>query len=244
MYETDVFISYKRVDASFATELKSRLEAKNHIVWLDQYIPYGREWRATINNHLENTLLVVVVTSPDSMTSAYVTYEWCYACLTLGKDFHWIQIAECDMEKGMFGLLMDKRQAPLRCSSNNPTDDEWERVISSVENRLTGIKSIRQAGELLLDLNKSDDLQKGAAEHLGKVNDPFHVPLARQILLKGLKKHTRTTGKVSGEIVRALSNMGDLSVIPYLITFLDQKHEDEIDAAAKALLRNIAEQNS
>lgn len=245
MDETDVFISYKREEKHFALELKSRLEAKKYVVWMDEYIPYGREWRKEIDKHLEDTLLVVVITSPASMRSAYVTYEWCYACRTLGKDFHWIEIADCPPDDGMYGLLTDKRQRPLKCNSAMPTDDEWRKVISSVESRLIGIKGIRRAGEILINRKKPQPQQTKAAQRLGRVKNPFHQPLARKYLLAGLRVHTRTTGLVSGPIVEALWNLGDISAIPYLIQFLDTEdgHENEIDDSAKALLKTLVGQN-
>lgn len=243
MYDTDVFISYKREEKSFALELKARLAKKKYKVWMDQNIAYGEKWRAAIDKHLENTILLVLITSPESMRSAYITYEWSYACLALGKDFHWIQIADCDKDKGMFGLLMDSRNAPLVVSGSSPTATEWKTIIKSIEDRLANIKKIREAGEILADEHKGY-LAPSAAEELGKVSNPFHIPLARQMLLKGLKTHTRTSGAVSGPIVRALSKMGDLSAIPYLITFLETKHETEIDDEARALLHKLIAQYS
>jgi hypothetical protein len=236
MNETDVFISYKREDRPFALELKFRLEGKDYQIWIDQDIEYGREWRREINSRLENTLLVVVVTSKASMTSAYVTYEWCYACLAHEKDFHWIQIEQFEPNHGMFGLLMDKRQTPFLCNTRTPSEIEWEAIISSIETRLIGIKEIRQAGRILSDLHKTRDEQKEAAERLGQVTNQFHKPLALQILLEGLLVHTRTTGYVSGPIVTSLWKLADLSAIPYLIAFLKQKHEDDIDNSAKELI--------
>jgi hypothetical protein len=140
MYETDVFISYKRQDKEFASELTNKLIAKGYKVWLDiTNIPYGRDWRTNINKALEGTILVVVVTSPLSMQSAYVTYEWSYASLALMKDFHWIEIDKCGMDDGMYGLLIDKRQQPIPYSSKLPQDEEWNKIIESVENRLFGV---------------------------------------------------------------------------------------------------------
>jgi len=245
MYETDVFISYKREEPAVPTELKSRLEAKGYKVWMDVEIGFGEKWRAKIDKYLQNTMLVIVITSPASMASAYVTYEWTYGCLSLGKEFYWVQIAHCDKDKGMFGLLMDNHQLPFEVSSTTPPENEWEKLVEDIENRhLKGLKRIREAGEILSDTHRGEFVQ--AAIDLGKVTNPYHIPLARQMLLRGLKTHTYTSGEASRPIAQALNNpnISDLSAIPYLINFLKETHEPDIDNTAKTLLDRLIGQNS
>jgi TIR domain len=242
VYESDVFISYQRDSTEFVSELSIKLSERGYMVWWDKHISYGREWRTDIDHHLEGTQLIVVVTEPNSMKSAYVTYEWCYALLGLKKDFHWIQIEDCNLDEGMYGLLISKLQSPIRVPRNHPSEEDWQRVVESFDQRLTGIKEIRKQGKVLANLKEIDIFQVEAAEFLGSVNDPFHVTLARQLLHTGLKIHFTTNGKVQRAIIKALEKVGDSTTIPYLISYLKTDHEEDIMRDTRALIAMLADE--
>jgi CheY-like chemotaxis protein len=78
-----VFISYASHDAIFADLARMKLLAANIQVWLDQgALRAGAEWRNAIDEGISSSHVVVVVVTPSSCKSAYVTYEWAFA---LGK---------------------------------------------------------------------------------------------------------------------------------------------------------------
>ena len=103
----DVFISYSHHNRSFAEKLQLKLHhAGIKDTWMDNRIPNGAFWRPEIDRNLDAASLIVVVVSPKSMKSAYVTYEWCYSWFKRKKelyDLYWIYLLECKNKVGMFG---------------------------------------------------------------------------------------------------------------------------------------------
>ena len=74
-----VFISYCREDRKFAKGCQIRL-AENHLTaWRDDSIPGGEDWRSQIDNAIKEAFALIVVITPASKRSEYVTYEWAYA---------------------------------------------------------------------------------------------------------------------------------------------------------------------
>lgn len=74
------FLSYSRKDMRFAKTLKSELEKKGHIVWMDKdCIEVGENYQTAIDDAIESALAVILVMSPDAKQSEYVTYEWAFA---------------------------------------------------------------------------------------------------------------------------------------------------------------------
>lgn len=239
----DVFISYKREDSNFAEELQSRIQFAGRTVGIDKSIPYGRLWREEINLRLDNAGLVVLIVSSLSMQSAYVTYEWCYSWFKYEKDLHLIQIEDCNKDEGMFGLLMDYRNAPIKCSKT-PTESEWQTIINSIESRLNGWEELKNAGKTLTTRGMPHPAQEGAARKLGQVRDRFHVPFARRFLLEGLRVNMNGYGGVQRETIASLEQIGDASAIPGLVRFCSIEHEREITERAEALIKRLAEQNT
>lgn len=78
-----VFISYSSSDSIFADLAKMKLKEAGIHVWLDSgELRAGEEWRDAIDRGISLTDVVVVVLTPRSCESPYVTYEWGFA---LGK---------------------------------------------------------------------------------------------------------------------------------------------------------------
>jgi CheY-like chemotaxis protein len=76
----EVFISYASRDAIFADLAKMKLQAAGIEVWLDQgALRAGAEWRMAIDEGLSSANVVLVVITPQSCKSPYVTYEWAFA---------------------------------------------------------------------------------------------------------------------------------------------------------------------
>ncbi len=76
---TRVFISYSRVDEGFARRLATDLDRLGAEVWIDvDDIPPGANWSTAIQQGLDTCDALVLVISPDSMTSKNVEDEWQY----------------------------------------------------------------------------------------------------------------------------------------------------------------------
>lgn len=85
-----VFISYSREDHDFVENLCNRLRGIDIDPWADtDRIDAGTEWRREVDEGLLGAKAVVVVLSPESTHSNYVTYEWAFA---IGADIPVIPI--------------------------------------------------------------------------------------------------------------------------------------------------------
>src|SRR5688500_15289845 len=74
-----VFISYKHDDAHFVDSLREKLKTAGIETWVDSDIDPGEEWKAKIDEAIQSSFAVIVVVTPESHRSPYVTYEWSYA---------------------------------------------------------------------------------------------------------------------------------------------------------------------
>ena len=84
------FISYAHDDNDFAELLRIRLEEAEIKVWIDNSnIKAGTNWRESIDNAIRGSIGIILIMSPASLNSQYVTYEWAYA---LGLDKHLIPL--------------------------------------------------------------------------------------------------------------------------------------------------------
>jgi hypothetical protein len=74
---TRIFISYDRADDGFAHRIADDLRANGFNVWRDvDDIPVGVEWETVTNTALKQCDVMLLVISPDSMTSDCVAHQW------------------------------------------------------------------------------------------------------------------------------------------------------------------------
>ncbi len=77
---SQTFISYASEDAIYAQLVMAKLKEAGLQVWLDQGdLRGGDEWRDAIDQGISDSDAMLVLVSPDSVKSPYVTYEWGYA---------------------------------------------------------------------------------------------------------------------------------------------------------------------
>lgn len=75
-----VFISYNQADADFAAVMMMRLEKEGFDTWIDKgRLRPGVDWSDEIDRSILTAFAMVLVISPDSRASEYVTYEWGFA---------------------------------------------------------------------------------------------------------------------------------------------------------------------
>jgi tetratricopeptide (TPR) repeat protein len=76
---SQVFVSYAHVDDYFVPALKERLHDYFDL-WIDAAnLAAGRNWRDEIDRAIKESFAVLVIITPESCESKYVTYEWSYA---------------------------------------------------------------------------------------------------------------------------------------------------------------------
>jgi len=73
----NIFMSYSRREVGFVDQLTSRLEKAGFRVWLDyrSLIP-GSPWKTQIDKGLDESEVILLVVSKESMASKYVELEW------------------------------------------------------------------------------------------------------------------------------------------------------------------------
>ena len=72
-----IFISYNQEDADFAAVLMTNLEKDGFDTWMDKSrLRAGSDWSQEIDQGIFTAMAVVLVMSPNSRASEYVTYEW------------------------------------------------------------------------------------------------------------------------------------------------------------------------
>lgn len=73
------FISHAKEDGDFAENLKSRMAEVGFVGWIDiDVLEAGTDWRKEIDEAILSSGAVILILSPDSKASEYVTYEWAF----------------------------------------------------------------------------------------------------------------------------------------------------------------------
>ncbi len=73
------FISHAKEDGDFAENLKWRMASKGFEGWIDvDVLEAGMDWRHEIDDAIVDSYAVILILSPDSKVSEYVTYEWAF----------------------------------------------------------------------------------------------------------------------------------------------------------------------
>lgn len=74
--DVGVFISYSREDRFIAETLSNRLQEIGYVPWVDfEEIRGGDEWKQRIEQALMHSAALIVLLTPSSVTSNWVTYE-------------------------------------------------------------------------------------------------------------------------------------------------------------------------
>lgn len=78
--EAKFFISHAKEDGDFAENLKGRMKEIGLIGWIDtDVLEAGVDWRTEIDEAILDSHALILILSPDSKSSEYVTYEWAFA---------------------------------------------------------------------------------------------------------------------------------------------------------------------
>jgi hypothetical protein len=91
-----IFISHATDDDAFVSLLASQLSNKGFTVWADSDLDAGMPWADSIEKAIQESSSVVVVLTPESCNSAYVTFEWAYAW-GCGKPLIPLLVRECEL---------------------------------------------------------------------------------------------------------------------------------------------------
>jgi hypothetical protein len=81
---TRLFVAHAHRDRQLFADIHQVLQRSGYQVWYDQQPRPGADWRAEIDSAIYNADAVLVLVTPASLDSIYVTYEWSLA-LGMGK---------------------------------------------------------------------------------------------------------------------------------------------------------------
>jgi hypothetical protein len=150
-----VFISYKHEEHShsFVAQLIDKLRESDLEFWTDKHISGGREWRKEIDQALELAFAVIVVLTPESAISPYVTYEWAYA-MGLGRTILPVLL------DGSLSDLHPKIE-PLQYHDFRKRKDPWKDLIEDL---------IKEKSRLLNQPNSDRDSYEATPKRTSALN--------------------------------------------------------------------------
>lgn len=120
-----VFISYSRRDEDVARALRDRLGDASIDCFIDtSKVRTGDDWRGKISRALDDSMLVVVVCTKNSVDSHEVTSEWAYAA---GRG---LTIVPVIYEPGL--SLPAGLEAFDRLDFVDPAHRQWDRLVSRI----------------------------------------------------------------------------------------------------------------
>ncbi len=129
-----VFLSYSADDRATAASLVDALKANGARVWWDQELQLGEQWATEIKRALKEADVVLVLVTPSSVESHWVTYEWSSA---LARTTTVIPV----VSGGSFELL----QGPLASLQAVEYRQGEPESLQALMRQLRDLKSSRQA---------------------------------------------------------------------------------------------------
>ena len=143
----DVFLSYKREDATRVGKLVAALREAGLEVWWDEDIPPSAPWEATIEKSLADAKAVIVCWSPTSVTSENVRSE----ARVAREDGRLIQVF---LKRCSPPLFFGERQGVDLSKWRGNADDQRVRTIAETARKIA-------AGERVeTDMGAADDVRR------------------------------------------------------------------------------------
>lgn len=145
-----VFISYASKDSIFADLTKMKLKEAGIRVWLDHgELRGGDEWRDSIDRGINRSDMMLVILTPSSCESPYVTYEWGFA---LGKG------------KKVIPILLEDSQIHPRLEVlqyldfRDPRSGPWDELFEEIKKN-ANVNNAKNSSTLVRDMT-AEDLQE------------------------------------------------------------------------------------
>jgi HEAT repeat protein len=120
-----VFLSYSHKDNDFAQLLRIELQNSGIPSWLatDDIKP-GEDWKTEIDDAINNSFALIVIISPESDRSKYVTYEWALA-YGLGVPIIPILYKHLEFPQKLHPRLESLQYEDFTINTNRP----WHRIV-------------------------------------------------------------------------------------------------------------------
>lgn len=192
-----VFVSYSTKNAVFADFVVLKLDALGIAVWLDAGdLRGGEEWRSSIDRGIAKSHAMIVILTPASCASSYVTYEWGFA-LGMKKKVIPILFEDCKVHPRLEAIqhldFRDHRNAPwdvlaseIKDAEQHASDDS--KVMSVAQMSSDDLKEIIASAVALASAtakssgqaSKLKDFSRAAESVVGAVSRSGHRDSFRQ----------------------------------------------------------------
>jgi HEAT repeat protein len=252
-----IFISYSHVDKDFVEKLVEHCQKANIDVWLDNNdLKAGESWTAQIDEAITNASAMILILSPSSSVSPYVTYEWAFAkglgkkiipviCESINRDTH--LETEIDRMKQQYWVKLPKPQIHpyfiivshyIDLSVQNNTPQNWQKLISQIRevlgNFLLTNLSPYAPDEVKIaytDLKSSEGIKRNdAILSLSLIKSPY----AEDALILALDHEYPDVRYWSAE---KLGKKRSIKAIPALIKCVSDENDDVRGYAVEALIK-------
>lgn len=212
-----VFISYSHQDHDFAQLLRTELQNAGISTWLAlENIKPGEDWKGEIDEAIKNSFALIVIISPASDQSKYVTYEWALA-YGFGIPIIPILYKRLNAPQKPHPRLESLQYEDFTTSRNRP----WYRIIQ----RLNEIQAeylrreqrdpkIEEAIQALDDWDPAKIVR--AAGMLGRRKVLSAIPKLDRLL----EEESDTEVQVSA--LKALGEIGSSQAINRIVSFVDK----------------------
>ena len=187
---TQVFISYASENAVFAELLKMKLDHAGIDVWLDHgKLRGGDEWRDSIDSGISQSQIMLVIVTPKSCESAYVTYEWGFA---LGKGRKVIPILLEDSE------IHPRLEVLQYRDFRDPISGPWTKLLEEIREHASKPEE-NQVPHLIRDMTSADlqeiivgavALANATAKSTGKPAEAADISLAAGSVADAVQRST------------------------------------------------------
>ncbi len=228
-----VFISYKHEDVEFANILIRQIQNAGFKVWIDaEQIRAGENWREAINLAIRDAFALVLVMTPETKSSEYVTYEWAFA---LGAGVKIIPAmlrpTQVHPQLDMLQYLdfTDRAQSPWDKLFHRLFEIQGQYQPSTVAVSRDAPPAVKKAVDALDSHNAEE--RRGALKSLAQMDHP-----AAYMALVGAVRHPVRDVRIDAAFVLTRqANHQDAAAVPGL---LDAISDDDVrirSAAIKAL---------
>lgn len=219
--EISIFISYSRTDRIFVDRLQADLWARGFDVWVDRSrLEGGQQWNAEIERAIAERRIMVLVLSPEAVTSVPVENEYTFA-LAQGKLVIPLFLRVCPIPAQLQSLhiLIDFANKPYEIGlkglinailypdvSLNADSNELYRRAAEAKRR----GDLETAAFLLQHILDRDSSAMGGlvAEDLRQLDEQLYMP--RYQRLRQEAEEARLNGEYSREVfaLQALLDLG------------------------------------
>lgn len=183
-----VFISYSTKNAVFADLARMKLDAQGIAVWLDAGdLRGGEEWRSSIDRGIAQSDAMIVILTPASCASSYVTYEWGFA-LGMKKKVIPILHEDCEIHPRLEAIqyldFRDHRNAQWNTLANEVRDAE-KQTSETPQEQSVGQMSAADLQEIIAS---SIALASAQAKSSGQATEPEDLSRAAERVVGALSR--------------------------------------------------------